>query len=73
MTTYNALSELIWAKVKCQAEPDSIYAERKTFDDLLAANRIVARDLLIESAESELLWLSERLTWRKYCEFVLIF
>jgi hypothetical protein len=72
MAKYHSLSELMWAKIAltCKSQPVSVYADRKTFDDLLAANRIVAHDILSGASvtAAEILWLSEKLTWIQYCE-----
>ena len=75
MSEYRSLSDLVWAKVALvyKSEPVSVQADRKAYDDLMAAHRVTASHLLGGSSApaSEILWLTEKMTWTTYCESVL--
>jgi hypothetical protein len=72
MPKYHSLSELMWARVTlaCRSVPLCEFADRETFDNLLAANRVEALHILsgVPVTDGETTWLAEKLTWNKYCK-----
>jgi hypothetical protein len=75
MSKYKSLAELMWAKIglACKSVPSGDLADRKPFDNLLAANRVAALGILngVTVVDTEITWLSEKLTWNQYCKSIL--